>query len=279
MFDGLLPTQSALARQLGAKPSLSHAYILSGGTEKARDARATLLSQAMVCCADAQAQPVPCLHCTPCRKASAAIHPDISVISLPEGKRDITVEQIRVLRADTYIRPNEADRKVYIIRQADAMNQSAQNALLKVLEDGPPYAAFLLCTENAGRLLPTIRSRCECLPLAPDVQGERPPSDTVAHFVSALLDGDEFTLMEYCTTLEKMERDAFSTLLEDAVSLLGSTLRGDPTRRGRIFSVIALLEQMRGACRFYVGSGPLCAQLCAKLFSAQQSTCDPRPEV
>ncbi|MCC8122818.1 MAG: DNA polymerase III subunit delta [Oscillospiraceae bacterium] len=268
MFDGLLPTQPALARQLGAKPALSHAYILSGGTEKAREALAALLSQAMVC-TEADTQRIPCLHCTACRKAAAAIHPDICVTSLPEGKRDITVEQIRMLRADTYIRPNEADRKVYIIRQADAMNQNAQNALLKVLEDGPPYAAFLLCTENAGLLLPTIRSRCESLSLAPNAREERPPSDTAARFVSALLDGDEFTLMEYCTTLEKMERDAFAVLLEDAVSLLGSTLRADPARRGRILAVIALLEQMRGACRFYVGSGHLSAWLCAKLFSSQ----------
>ena len=47
------------------------------------------------------------------------------------------------------------------------MNQSAQNAMLKQLEEGPPYAAFLLLTENAAALLPTVRSRCELLALSP----------------------------------------------------------------------------------------------------------------
>ncbi len=56
---------------------------------------------------------------------------------------------------------------MYIIDDAPSMNPSAQNALLKVLEEGPPYAAFLLLADNAGMLLPTIRSRCEILSLAP----------------------------------------------------------------------------------------------------------------
>ena len=75
--------------------------------------------------------------------------------------------QIRALRADAYIRPNEAGRKVYLLERAHTMNPSAQNAMLKLLEEGPPYAAFLLLTENAAALLPTVRSRCETLTLSP----------------------------------------------------------------------------------------------------------------
>lgn len=85
-------------------------------------------------------------------KPKGNIHPDIIRLTIPEGKRSILVEQIRTLRADAYVRPNEAARKVFLIEDAQAMNESAQNALLKVLEDGPGYLSFLLLTENAQQL-------------------------------------------------------------------------------------------------------------------------------
>ena len=87
-------------------------------------------------------------------------------ISGAEGK-PISVDQVRSLRSDAHIRPNEAERKIYLLERADRMNQSAQNAMLKLLEEGPAYAAFLLLAENGGSLLPTIRSRCESMSLIP----------------------------------------------------------------------------------------------------------------
>ena len=96
------------------------------------------------------------------------IHPDVRWVG-DDGK-DITVGQVRALRSDAYIRPNEAQRKVYVIENAQTMNASAQNAMLKLLEEGPAYAAFLLLTDNAAALLPTVRSRCEVLALSPVTQ-------------------------------------------------------------------------------------------------------------
>ncbi len=58
------------------------------------------------------------------------------------GGKPITVDQVRALRTDAYVRPNEAERKVYLLERADRMNASAQNAMLKLLEDGPAYAVF-----------------------------------------------------------------------------------------------------------------------------------------
>ena len=77
------------------------------------------------------------------------------------------MDQVRALRTDAYVRPNEAERKVYLLERADRMNASAQNAMLKLLEDGPAYAVFFLLAENGSALLPTVRSRCETLELAP----------------------------------------------------------------------------------------------------------------
>lgn len=154
-----------LKRQLSlqaARRGLSHAYILSGPAGSGRHTLARLLAAAFVCSGGGEQ---PCLSCPGCRKAMADIHPDI--IRIGADGKDITVAQIRTLRADAYIRPNEADRKVYLLENAHTMNDSAQNAMLKLLEDGPAYAAFVLLVENAAALLPTVRSRCETLTLSP----------------------------------------------------------------------------------------------------------------
>ena len=154
-----------LKRQLEgetARRGLSHAYILSGPAGSGKKTLAGLLAAALVCTGGGE---IPCGRCSGCKKALAGIHPDI--IAVGEDGKDITVSQVRSLRSDAYIKPNEAGRKVYLLHRAQAMNQSAQNAMLKLLEEGPPYAAFLLLTENAGAMLPTVRSRCQVLTLTP----------------------------------------------------------------------------------------------------------------
>lgn len=152
-----------LAHRDGGR-GLGHAYILSGPAGSGRHTLARAMAAAMVC--QEQGAAAPCGKCPHCRKASGGIHPDVVTLSGPDGK-PISVDQVRQLRSDAHIRPNEARRKVYLLERADRMNQSAQNAMLKLLEEGPAYAAFLLLTENGGGLLTTIRSRCEMLTLVP----------------------------------------------------------------------------------------------------------------
>ena len=154
-------------RRLSSGRGLSHAYLLAGPAGCGKRTLAGLLSQALVC---SGAGEVPCGACDHCRKAVAGVHPDILRVG-SDGK-DITVSQVREVRSDAYIRPNEAGRKVYILENAQTMNGSAQNALLKLLEEGPAYAAFLLLSDNAGAMLPTVRSRCELLTLSPVTPAE-----------------------------------------------------------------------------------------------------------
>ena len=161
----------ALKKQLSAQAEgrgLSHAYLLSGPAGGGKKTLARLMAAAMVCTGQGES---PCGACPACKKALGGIHPDIITVAGENGK-DISVGQARALRADAYIRPNEAERKVYLILDAQTMNTNAQNAVLKLLEEGPPYAAFLLLTDNPGALLPTIRSRCEGLSLSPVSPGE-----------------------------------------------------------------------------------------------------------
>lgn len=167
----LLAGNAALKKQLSAQAAgrgLSHAYLISGPAGSGKKTLARLMAAAMVCTGQGEK---PCGACPACKKAMGNIHPDIITVCGEKGK-DISVGQARALRADAYIRPNEADRKVYLILDAQTMNSNAQNAVLKLLEEGPPYAVFLLLTDNPGALLPTIRSRCEGLSLAPVSPGE-----------------------------------------------------------------------------------------------------------
>ena len=126
---------------------LSHAYITSGGM-------ADTLAMAAVCSGAGER---PCMKCVHCSKSSRGIHPDIAVIEKPSDRKDIVVDQIRGLKRDAIVVPNEADRKVYLINNAELMNASAQNALLQILEEPPSYAVFILKTETPADLLKTVR--------------------------------------------------------------------------------------------------------------------------
>lgn len=252
-------------RRLEAAVSrLSHAYMIEGPVKETTYALADHLAQAYVC---SSKEDKPCGVCSNCRKAAGNIHPDIIRISLPEDKREIVVGQIRQLRSEAYVRPNEADRKVFIIEDAQTMNENAQNALLKVLEDGPQYLSFLLLTENSQQLLTTIRSRCETLSLAarpgedlPKVSEEL--QKTAEQLASLLLEGEELALVELTTALEvkKPDKDTLLALFD----LVENALRAQLQKRPReVLPLIEHLRRVRQAVPFNVGTGHLLGWLAA----------------
>ena len=153
-------------QMLGSRQrGLPHACLISGPVGSGRHTLADLLSAAMVCQQERE-NLRPCLRCSQCKKVVERIHPDVIRVA-GEGNKPITVDQIRDMRTDAYIRPNEGRRKIYLLENAGELRTEAQNAMLKLLEEGPEYAAFLLLCENPGSVLQTIRSRCEQLPLSP----------------------------------------------------------------------------------------------------------------
>ena len=89
-------------------------------------------------------------------------HPDLYVLE-PLGDQ-IRIDAIRELRHDLHMRPFEADRRVYLVFGAHSLNEEAADALLKDLEEPPPYAVAVLVADDLGPLPETIRSRCQLVP-------------------------------------------------------------------------------------------------------------------
>ena len=96
------------------------------------------------------------------RRVEAGTHPDL--FSLEALGDMIRIDEIRGLHRDLHMRPFEAERRVYVIADAHLMNEDAADALLKDLEEPPPYAVIVLVADELGPLPPTIRSRCQLVP-------------------------------------------------------------------------------------------------------------------
>ena len=156
-FSPLLGNQRIKDNLSGAisKGRISHFYLISGPYGAGKHTLARLLAAAILC----RGHDRPCLNCSHCRKVLGGNHPDFITIDDPE-KKTVPVDLIRDARADMYIRPNEAEHKIYLFPRAQDMGIPGQNALLKVLEEPPSYGVFILLTDNPQKLLPTVRSRC-----------------------------------------------------------------------------------------------------------------------
>jgi DNA polymerase III subunit delta' len=106
-----------------------------------------------------------CGGCTPCRKIAGNHHPD--VIRVAPLSSVIRIAQIRSLLQTLRLKPNEADRRVVILSEAQAMNAEAGNALLKVLEEPPDRTLLVLTAHQPSNLLPTVVSRCRHIRFSP----------------------------------------------------------------------------------------------------------------
>lgn len=138
---------------------LAHAYLFEGdqGTGKAELA---LWFTKHLFCLDLQAG-MPCERCNNCLRIASREHPDVVEIE-PDGQ-SIKVDQIRALQSELAKTGFESAKKVVIIHQAEKMNVSSANSLLKFLEEPPANFMIILETQSLGKILPTIRSRCQII--------------------------------------------------------------------------------------------------------------------
>jgi len=145
-----------------ANKSYSHAYIFDGIEGVGKKLLSGIFAKALQCSESAR----PCNECISCRAFDVKNHPDIIYVE-PTG-RTLGVDDIREQVTNiVHTRPYKYEHRVFILGGADKMTAQAQNALLKTLEEPPPYAVFLLISENVNNFLETIVSRSVTLSLKP----------------------------------------------------------------------------------------------------------------
>ncbi|WP_144821891.1 DNA polymerase III subunit delta' [Marinobacter piscensis] len=144
-----------------------HALLVTGESGVGKRAWADAVSELLLCTSPLNSEagaPVACGRCRQCELVAASSHPDVRAFS-PEKSRMIRVDQVRSLSEFAVSSPQVAERKVAIIDRADQLNINAANALLKTLEEPAPDFVLLLLQESGRPVLPTIRSRCQVVPL------------------------------------------------------------------------------------------------------------------
>ena len=266
-FDDVLALRIAETASAGA---LSHAIILSGNGDLSAAARYTA---AAMQCADAHP---PCGQCAACSKVMREIHPDVITV-VDEEHKNISVDVLRDVRTDAYIIPNEGRRKIYIFPDCDKLDAKAQNVLLKVVEEGPPHAAFIFCAANSAVLLQTIRSRAVEWKLSPARQ-QTEVSEDAKRLCSLIGEGKHAEIVALCADLEnsKITREELKMLLSDVRDIFTAALAatyGTPTAaplaahlardlgRRRISAVIETLRQFSRDCDYNIGIGHLTGAL------------------
>lgn len=206
--------------------AIHHAYLFAGPEGVGKELTALAFTQALFC---ETAPGEGCGQCSACGRVARGNHPDLSWLVSEDGQiqrklaarsdfthtpsGQIRVEQIRKLQERLSFRPLEASRRVVLVVDAHLMNEAAQNAFLKTLEEPPVGTVIILIAANADTLLPTILSRCSRTHFGPLPQ--------------ALIAG----------RLEKERK------LEPGLARLVSTLAGGSLSRALAFDVDALAER------------------------------------
>jgi len=265
---------SARIRQAAARNTLGHAVILSGQGDLPRAAR--FLAAAMEC----TGEDAPCGLCPACQKVLRDIHPDVITVQDPEHK-NISMDVLRQLRTDAYIMPNEGRRKIYIFPDCQILDPKTQNVLLKVLEEGPPQAAFIFCTESSATLLQTIRSRSVEWRLSPAAAAEEGRDENARELCALLCEKRAADITAFFTDLEnsKISREQLQRLLSQSRDILCRALAAsygcgahhseqqlaDRLGRQKLSRLTDLLQEFIRQCGYNIGVGHMTGALAVAL--------------
>jgi DNA polymerase-3 subunit delta' len=261
---------------LVSRGSVPHAFLFTGKSGLGKADAARRLAMALNCQAGKPSTTppagpqadrpvlaaVPCSHCRSCRKIQSGHHPDI--ISIEATGPFIRIDQIRALCHTLAMKPYEARYRVVIIRDAQAMNPPAGNALLKMLEEPPNRTILVLTAPRAADLLPTIVSRCRQVrfsPLPPAelaallVEREAVPAD-IAAILSTMADGSARRAMDLYRTgwiqrrswlLKQLNR--LSGLSTVSLMALAATLAQHRDDLGRYLDIMYIWARDLAVCR------------------------------
>ena len=149
--------QVEIVRQALNHGRLHHAYLFVGMEGVGKKTIALCLAKAIHC---SEAVGDFCGECADCARIQDDNHADVRIIEPLAGKKEISIQQIRELEKELNFRSFSGKKKIAVLDPATLMNLSAQNALLKTLEEPPQDSLLILIAANGGALLPTLRSRC-----------------------------------------------------------------------------------------------------------------------
>jgi len=170
-----------------------------------------------------------CDACASCRAVDEGRHPD--VMTFAAEVRDVKIEQTRLLKQMAYLRPMSGKRRVFVIEEAENLNEASANSLLKVLEEPPSFTHVFLVTASPFRLLPTIRSRCRILTFSAiareeieEILLERDFSREQARILALLVDGN-------LERAQELEWEEVQALKEEAWTLFEALASTDRASR------------------------------------------------
>lgn len=216
MFENL-PVSSDLKNQIDSafdSGRLSHALIFEGSCEDTRLSAAIELSKALLC----EAKLRPCGVCSSCMKTASKSHPDLHIITKAPDSSIIKVDAVREIRAKAQLLPNEGAKSVFIISEAQFMNPSAQNALLKIFEEPQSHVVFILTCPSKAALLETVISRATSYSLGEEFSKDNSEKTALAkekanELLSCFISGNELSFIRKTAEFQK-DRQFFLEVLK-----------------------------------------------------------------
>ncbi len=199
---------------LAVEGELAHSILLeTEDTAKKGLKSALCIAKTLLCHKQGKS---PCNTCTACRKIDLGSHPDVKIVSAKPGYKAIRVDDIREIRLDAYLSPNESEYKIYIISDGGLINEQAQNVFLKILEEPPLNIKFIIICESKFLMLPTIRSRTQIFELGDEhnIKFSAKIKETINQILSAIVEKNDFALLKATAELVK-NKDNFSKIIKE----------------------------------------------------------------
>ena len=249
----------ALVRELVGSGRIPHTIIIEGGDSEERVNAAVLLATGALC----KEHDRPCLSCPACQKALKDAHPDFFIPKPTKGLKS-GILSLKDLRdnylAQMSVRPNEADIKVFLFRDADKLlREDAQNALLKTIEEPPQNLLFIFTTESAKSMLLTVRSRARVVTLRHTFSTDSDSEQAASSVIDGMISLYEYDMLKTLSSFKDKQSmtaalGVFVEKLRQALSFYSGLSTTDPevkklTRKLDRARIIALIEVTDQAVR------------------------------
>ena len=226
--------------QIHSQPeNVRHAYLITGAEGVGRETLALAFVKALNCL-NPPSKGGFCGSCQPCRQIEAQAFPDLAILRVAEGARELKIEQVRAMQQTLSLSPYQSKYRVVLIPDFQRATMGASNALLKSLEEPPARAILILTADARESLLETIASRCELVRLRPmpisdlakaliENQGL---SESESQKLAQLAGGRVGTALRYLQDEELLEKH--TNALDQLEELLRMNLRGRLTTVERL---------------------------------------------